>query len=909
MDPILTDRFGNELVYIWCSINAPSSNIPTCAYSYYLDPPLLLESGLSEETLTELDFTKRACRYTMKEHYLGWMPIGGPRTSALSGNEEDPIDLLFNTEDIILAGYTLDSSWVEPIVEMAEWLHRCCLTMVQSSNFYSQRWWSGAMGDIPPTLNVTHVSTIQEGYVRAQEVARAAKRTVLTMAGFALWLLSIKELETLGLLPQDQEYICSLRLGEHPKARVLYNLSQDYHEANFLHLAQHDVLIHYQGGNVDPSLLPSYELWRPMLKHYDWMFQDLKAGRVGYRLTNPNPVTQFCMVDCHLYGARPLTHWPTIHTYAERFQAIQSETLLGTVGMFFCQNPLAIDEPLSVRVQPTEHEFSLTDFTFTTVGEDISKADTFYDSTLRAREMAKNKWAPRTRCTFNLFNGSLNEPLPPPRTPSAISGHRADPARGNEGLSTQWSQQMASGSGCTQNLCSLSSPHRNEPSGGDRNRSLSPAALRTSDSDNGKYIDRALDNYHQEEDFPNPDSFESMGGWDVAMLEEPRAESVPLFRASPTARSEYRLRELFLVFPDIPDWDSALGVIVGHTHRISELEPRLPPFDVSQPWNTRWLGCGVLVCSDRHTLLWMKAYCKEWFPYFRSYDYHHSYQPTAIMPPPSLSSSLSEKPYLSSISRKRHWALGDPHKHYTLKSSPKRQATWPFGLGFPLRSTSAWRMLKLLPALAWKPWTQTCWTHSMPPTYVDTLLTYGQGGKATYLSYCAQLNYLLKHPHARAFIAKGGVLCWLAELYNLGLVGKFLSGPSVQVTEYQKGKMMLLTQGGHNVFYMVDYPSSSKDSMLLGHIPAKHANKEAWLWPPPSLIEKGSKHMRGYLSSGVIDILNNLRCRDGNINVMWFVVIGNCIALSAVLYSAVTYPQCNATGNDAFPQIRRQITN
>ncbi|KAJ6602595.1 hypothetical protein DFH09DRAFT_1301615 [Mycena vulgaris] len=61
------------------------------------------------------------------------------------------------------------------------------------------------------------------------------------MLGFLVWLQTVKAVAEWAIGDEDKEFVKTLR----PKAGVMYNLSRDYHEANFIHLLNHDVPIHY----------------------------------------------------------------------------------------------------------------------------------------------------------------------------------------------------------------------------------------------------------------------------------------------------------------------------------------------------------------------------------------------------------------------------------------------------------------------------------------------------------------------------------------------------------------------------------------------------------------------------------------------------------------------------------------
>ncbi|KAJ7881651.1 hypothetical protein B0H13DRAFT_1629950 [Mycena leptocephala] len=146
------------------------------------------------------------------------------------------------------------------------------------------------------------------------------------------------------------------------------------------------------------------------------------------------------------------------------------------------------------------------------------------------------------------------------------------------------------------------------------------------------------------------------------------------------------------------------------------------------------------------------------------------------------------------------------------------------------------------------------------PGYVDAPMARSANGpEAQYVLYEGGLYHLLARPEAIAFLYAGGVLKFVAEAYSKDLAHRLVKGPSAQVTEFQKGKTLRVMQAGESVFYTTDQISNSEISILLGHIPGEHPGTDTTLWPSPAIFEKYSTHMRGYVSSGVNDILERLR--------------------------------------------------
>ncbi|KAJ7702719.1 hypothetical protein B0H17DRAFT_1127659 [Mycena rosella] len=120
MDPYLKDRFGNELVPIWspkglnwlCTLKGSPSDVPANLLNYYADPPNLLFPKPESAVLSDLDFTTKASIYNPKEHWLGWTPpaiLPSATESPMDGTDDDPIDFLFDNEDIGVKPITYDA--------------------------------------------------------------------------------------------------------------------------------------------------------------------------------------------------------------------------------------------------------------------------------------------------------------------------------------------------------------------------------------------------------------------------------------------------------------------------------------------------------------------------------------------------------------------------------------------------------------------------------------------------------------------------------------------------------------------------------------------------------------------------------------------------------------------------------
>jgi hypothetical protein len=153
------------------------------------------------------------------------------------------------------------------------------------------------------------------------------------------------------------------------------------------------------------------------------------------------------------------------------------------------------------------------------------------------------------------------------------------------------------------------------------------------------------------------------------------------------------------------------------------------------------------------------------------------------------------------------------------------------------------------------------------PGYVDECLSYGLGEIAAYTKYLSILGVLLIRPNAIAFIYAGGVLSFVAQMYDKDLVPRLMRGSSMQVSEYNKGDTVKIADVNGDLFFAVsDCVSPSEISMLLGHVATGNPQTETWLWPPPALIERESRHTQGMWTAGFYNILENLKAQilDGH---------------------------------------------
>ncbi|KAJ7091551.1 hypothetical protein B0H15DRAFT_948487 [Mycena belliarum] len=847
MDIVLSDARGEVIVPIWsikgsvtwCSLKGPSSKIPENIDVYLAEAPLLLTPDASVSLEEELDFTRKAVLYNPQEHYLGWSPTAALKPSPLGGSSEDPIGFLFDREDIALeelsadiygedsddpaaetkvfAGYRLDSEWADLAATWADQLHGICVKLADSSSWYRRSFWTGQRGDLPPKLDDRMINAIHYEEAAAQREAVSAKRSILGTVAFIAWYQSVAEIDGI-LTPAEATTIRALRLWERPKAGVMYRLSKDYHEANFIHLLHNEVPIHYcwtadeeadgrfrrlspeywgeyrsirdaADGDYDIRAedLPSYSLWKEDLQRYDWFFQDLRAGKRGRPLSVAfQPTWEYRVVDFRLYGARTIVHWATIRAYSERFKGTVSQTPYGTVCTFFRQNPLAEDEPPMLREWPYPHAFDLSAFANSAIGPEEDEEGAFFESTTRVREMAKNKWAPRAGRTFNSFNGRLQGPEPG----GALRRKRGRSLSNEEPSESSSYGEVRSRSSLLERLGPVRAPGLTPPGsphGEQDSSSPGPAAFAQ------EYAANAI------EEGELPGDGEAGRYSEIPFEAAARTASPWSERSGPREPSNGR---------SFASREEALAEIKRWAPKVTDDEPTIPAYDGLDWWHP-WLSAALLVCEDERSMLRMKTYA-------------------------------ACRPEINSIVDIIELALR-------------------FGVNFTLYVPVA-RIREFSYTHIVEPLDKETLDALYAPGYRDTPLSYGTGGAALYEQYRGSLNALLRRPHATAFIFLGGVLRYVAELYNRNLVHRLAQGPSIQVTEYMAGRRILARRSDRDEmeFFVADQVSNSEISLLLGHIPGTKSSNESWLWPPQELMESESLYMRGYLSSGAHQILKNI---------------------------------------------------
>ena len=129
---------------------------------------------------------------------------------------------------------------------------------------------------------------------------------------------------------------------------------------------------------------------------------------------------------------------------------------------------------------------------------------------------------------------------------------------------------------------------------------------------------------------------------------------------------------------------------------------------------------------------------------------------------------------------------------------------------------------------------------------------------ATYCaSYLAQMNDVLRRPHARAFIAEGGQLSWIARRWTgLRLVEEFMSRPSIQTTVHNRG---FYDSASEDASYLThDVVSEQEKDLLLGYCPGLNDCSGRWLFPPADIFNGNFKLWTGEWNAALDHIYRRL---------------------------------------------------
>ena len=125
------------------------------------------------------------------------------------------------------------------------------------------------------------------------------------------------------------------------------------------------------------------------------------------------------------------------------------------------------------------------------------------------------------------------------------------------------------------------------------------------------------------------------------------------------------------------------------------------------------------------------------------------------------------------------------------------------------------------------------------------------------LAYLAKINDILRRPHARAFIAEGGQISWIARRWTgTRLVEEFMSGPSIQVTIHNRG---FYDSASEDASYLAhDIVSEQEKDLLLGYCPGSNGCMGRWLFPPMDIFNDNFELWTGEWNAALDHIYRRL---------------------------------------------------
>ena len=124
-------------------------------------------------------------------------------------------------------------------------------------------------------------------------------------------------------------------------------------------------------------------------------------------------------------------------------------------------------------------------------------------------------------------------------------------------------------------------------------------------------------------------------------------------------------------------------------------------------------------------------------------------------------------------------------------------------------------------------------------------------------SYLAKMNDVLRRPHARAFIAEGGQIGWIARRWSgTRLVEEFMSGPSIQTTIHNRG--FYDSASDDSSYAAHDIVSEQEKDLLLGYCPGSNGCLGRWLFPPMDIFNDNFELWTGEWNAALDHIYRRL---------------------------------------------------
>ncbi|KAJ7831172.1 hypothetical protein B0H13DRAFT_1915563 [Mycena leptocephala] len=860
MDDFLTNSSGNIVEPIWSkrgdtwfgSFGATPDAIPQEALKFKSLVPYLLRNNTSSDVLAALDYSRCPVWYNPEEHWLPWIPLGGPDWS----NGDDPLAYLFDVRPVptrsnytlmygtgsdsddpmepkeVYAGCFIEEDWQMIAKFSAEVLHGICSSLAVNTEWYKSNRWTGATGDVPRKIEETTITMVYSSEERARKAGEAIKQSTLSLVGFLAWFQTLIRLEDTALHKEDRDYVRSLHLNDRSKTGVLYNISRDFHESNFPHLLRHRVPIHFTwtdeekkdratkvlGSEIVLADLPSRASWKEEWDRSDWYFQNRSAGKREDIVTGFRPNWSYVIVDFHLWGTRPLRNPKHIRAYAERFKAALTTTDRGTICTFFRQNPLGVDEPPFDRMHPEPHVYQLENFSSIEDTDAVDEEDVFREGTPVVREQQKNINAPRPSCTFNSFNGacelaSLDKSLRG-STGKIPSGKRQRERVEGLGSSSASSYGEAWSTSPLKERLGPMAPRSSRPSSrsapqteGSRElgittdwaRKMAGQGRRSSRSNSprrqaSKSLRRRSRSLTSER---APDADRGREGFAEEYAAASASEEGEVGGTPPSMLLEVTTRDS----GDHPfSGPSAVHTWEPGFQTEEEARDAIEAWALSVVELTPVYGSYPGLVWNREWLSNAVLVCDDKRSYWRLKAYAAVFKGFTKFEEILEIAIRMALPFAIYIRRSDVRLFSDPN--VSLLDLKTLSAIYALG-------------------------------------YVDLPLVWSGpgGGPAVYGQYEGRVGALLKRPESIAFVPLGGVCRFVSEVYDESIVYRFARGPSLQVTEFDGGEARRIDRFGSSAFYTTDRVWNSKIHLLLGHIAGSDAGNDRTLWPTPEVFD------------------------------------------------------------------------
>ncbi|KAF8206125.1 hypothetical protein K438DRAFT_1931422 [Mycena galopus ATCC 62051] len=143
------------------------------------------------------------------------------------------------------------------------------------------------------------------------------------------------------------------------------------------------------------------------------------------------------------------------------------------------------------------------------------------------------------------------------------------------------------------------------------------------------------------------------------------------------------------------------------------------------------------------------------------------------------------------------------------------------------------------------------------PGFQDITLDWSKRGvnAAAFNTYQSNVGTFLACPEAPIVVPEGGVMRYVAELFDPEILQRFIRGPSLQVLQFNKGESRLFKGPHGEEFWTRDHITWSEHNILLGYIAGENPDE-------------------GYLSAGAMKILNGLKEEyfADPLNLHWYTV-------------------------------------